>query len=80
MGRPPPDRRMTALFGSNRRISSLAMTDVGHEERFPPTSLSAGSGFRKETIAGTRSNGRDTPLAVTDAIAVHAVLIPLIRG
>ena len=56
------------------------MAGLGHEDAFPPTSLSAVCGFRKETIAGTRSNGRDTPLAVTDAIAVHAVLIPLIRG
>jgi hypothetical protein len=27
---------------------------MGHEERFPPTRLSAGYGFRKETIAGVR--------------------------
>jgi hypothetical protein len=32
---------------------------LGHEERFPPTRLSAGYGFRKETIAGMRRNGRD---------------------
>ena len=30
------------------------MTAVGHEERFPPTRLSAGCGFRKETIADLR--------------------------
>jgi hypothetical protein len=36
----------------------------GHEERFPPTRLSAGCGFRKETIAGMRRNGRDAPEAV----------------
>jgi hypothetical protein len=40
------------------------MTSVGHEERFPPTGLSAGYGFRKETIAGMRRNGRDAPLPV----------------
>jgi hypothetical protein len=34
----------------------------GHEERFPPTRLSAGCGFRKETIAGMRRNGRDAPI------------------
>jgi hypothetical protein len=39
------------------------MTAVGQEERFPPTTLSAGYGFRKETIAGVRRNGRDTPFA-----------------
>ena len=33
----------------------------GHEERFPRTKLSAGYGFRKETIAGMRRNGRDAP-------------------
>ena len=27
---------------------------MGHEERFPPTWLSAGCGFRKETIADLR--------------------------
>ena len=36
---------------------------MGHEERFPPTRLSAGYGFRKETIAGMRRNGRDAPIA-----------------
>jgi hypothetical protein len=33
---------------------------MGHEERFPPTRLSAGCAFRKETIAGMRRNGRDS--------------------
>jgi hypothetical protein len=31
---------------------------VGHEERFPPTKLSAGCGFRKETIAGMPQRAR----------------------
>ena len=35
------------------------MTAEGHEERFLPPRLSAGSGFRKETIAGMRHKGRD---------------------
>jgi hypothetical protein len=35
------------------------MAASGHEERFPLTRLSAGSGCRKETIAGMRSNGRE---------------------
>jgi hypothetical protein len=34
---------------------------MGHEERFPPTGLSAGYGFRKETIAGVHHNERDPP-------------------
>jgi hypothetical protein len=37
-------------------------SSLGHEERFPPTRLSAGCGFRKETIAGMRRNGRDAPI------------------
>ena len=39
------------------------MTPKGREERFPPTRLSAGYGFRKETIAGVRHKGRDMPAA-----------------
>jgi hypothetical protein len=35
---------------------------MGQEERFPPIRLSAGYGFRKETIAGVRHNGRDAPI------------------
>lgn len=35
---------------------------MGHEERFPLTTLNAGCGFRKETIAGMRRNGRDAPI------------------
>ena len=35
---------------------------MGHEERFPPTRLSAGCGFRKETLAGMRRKGRDAPI------------------
>jgi hypothetical protein len=38
------------------------LTVMGHEERFLPPRLSAGCGFRKETIARTRRNGRDAPL------------------
>jgi hypothetical protein len=40
------------------------MTAMRHEERFPPTRLSAGCGFRKEAIAEMRRNGRDAPTAV----------------
>jgi hypothetical protein len=39
------------------------MSLVGHEERFPQTRMSAGCGFRKETIVGMRRNGRDAPIA-----------------
>jgi hypothetical protein len=40
------------------------VTGTGHEERFPATRLSARCGFRKETIAETRCNGRDAPIPV----------------
>jgi hypothetical protein len=43
------------------------MTPVGHEERFPLTRLSVGCGFRKETIAGMRRNGRDAPIPAVRA-------------
>jgi hypothetical protein len=45
------------------------MTSMGHEERFPPTRLSVGCGFRKETIAGMRRNERDAPKPVIPATA-----------
>jgi hypothetical protein len=52
-------------IGPSRKRRSLArMSQLGHEERFPPTRLSAGCGFRKETIAGMRRNGRDAPIPV----------------
>jgi hypothetical protein len=41
--------------------SHCATSRLYHEERFPPTRLSACSRFRKETIAGMRRNGRDAP-------------------
>jgi hypothetical protein len=34
---------------------------MGHEEWFPPIRLRVGRGFKKETIAGMRRNGRDAP-------------------
>jgi hypothetical protein len=45
------------------RVDGEPMAGMGHEERFPPTRLSAGCGFIKETIAGMRRNGRDAPKA-----------------
>ena len=53
-----PGSLPTVRFGHGR-----VMAGQGHEERFPPTRLSAGRGFRKETIAGMRRNGRDAPKA-----------------
>jgi hypothetical protein len=37
---------------------------LGHEAWFPTPRLSAGYGFRKETIAGVRHNERDAPIPV----------------
>jgi len=47
------------------------MAAQGHEERFPPTRLSAGYGFRKETIAGMRRNGRDAPIPAVRGTAIE---------
>jgi hypothetical protein len=43
----------------HRRGDEGPESGLGHEERLPATRLSAGSGFRKETIGGMRRNGRD---------------------
>ena len=53
-------------FGTSLDSGASAGTHPvsGHEERFPPTRLSAGFGLRKETIAGMRRNGRDAPIPV----------------
>jgi hypothetical protein len=48
----------------SRSRGGLRTAGVGQEERFLPTRLSAGCGFRKETIAGMRRNGRDAPKPV----------------
>jgi hypothetical protein len=55
---------------------------MGHEERFPPTRLSAGCGFRKETIAGMRRNGRDAPKAAicTRGIELAGLTVAPIRS
>ena len=39
------------------------MAAKGHEELFPPLSLSDRSGLRKGTFAGTRGNDEDAPIA-----------------
>ena len=44
-----------------------------HEERFPATRLSAGYEFRKETLAGTRRNGRDAPLPAVRGTAMGGI-------
>ena len=49
------------------------MAGKGHEERFPLTRLDASCGFRKETIAGMRRNGRNAPIAVIDLMTSHGI-------
>src|SRR4029077_9041103 len=51
----------------------VARAAKGQEERFPPTRLSAGCGFRKETIAGMRRNGRDAPTADIRSARFHSL-------
>ena len=53
---------MTALHATGVGRLALGNDRNGYEERFLPTRLSAGGGFRKETIAGTRRNGREAPI------------------
>jgi hypothetical protein len=50
----------------------LAPTASGHEEPFAQTRMSAGCGFRKETIVGIRRNGRDAPKAAIGASQARA--------
>jgi hypothetical protein len=37
---------------------------MGHEERFPPTTLSNRSRLGKPTFAGTRGNEQDAPIVL----------------
>ena len=53
------DREGPQTTRLGRSACHRPMTAKGHEERFSPTRLSAGCGFREETIAGMRRNGRD---------------------
>jgi hypothetical protein len=47
------------------------MTHLGHEERSPPTRLSAACGFRKETFAGASGNDEDAPIPAVRRIAIE---------
>ena len=58
----PPSPYIPALPHLVIARFARARSGQGYEERFPPTGLSAGYGFRKETIAGMRRNGRDAPI------------------
>ena len=50
---------------------------MGHKERFPPPRLSAGYGFRKETTAGVRHDGRDAPILDLPALAPKREGLPV---
>jgi hypothetical protein len=64
MRNPALGNRQRQLSTPPRRSTGqAAMAGMGHEERFPQTRMSAGCGFRKETIVGMRRNGRDAPTA-----------------
>jgi hypothetical protein len=52
------ERQLPTQLSRSQRVPRTAGT--GHKDAFPPTRLSAGSGFRKETIAGR--NGRDASI------------------
>ena len=69
-GTPPPAKgRATNGSLFTRRAMLRRMTALGHEERFPPTKLSADYGFSKETFEGGRRNGRDAPIPDLPALA-----------
>jgi hypothetical protein len=50
-------------------VRTLLVSATGHKDQFPRPRLSAGYGFRKETIAGMRGNGRDAPIPDLPALA-----------
>src|SRR5260370_18652047 len=59
---PDHDLPVRRKVGCACRANATLFPNVpssGQEARFPPTRLRAGCGFRKETIAGMRRNGRD---------------------
>ena len=65
LGQATAAKRMTAPTPTRDSANAREERPLwGHEERFPPTRRSAGSGFRKETLAGTHRNGRDPPITV----------------
>jgi hypothetical protein len=44
---------------------------MGHEERFPPLRLKAGSGFSKKTFAGTPGSEEDAPFPAIGTGVCH---------
>jgi hypothetical protein len=50
--------RTSAAPRERQKFPDRCMTALGHEGRLASPKLSAGCGFRKETIAGKRRNGQ----------------------
>jgi hypothetical protein len=48
------------------------MTQMGHQDLFPPLKLSAGYEFRKETIDGVHHKGPDAPIVAIQQRAIDA--------
>jgi hypothetical protein len=56
------------------------MAAKGHEELFPPLSLSDRSGLRKGTFAGTRGNDEDAPIPVVRPEPMEPTIAVIRRG
>jgi hypothetical protein len=51
-------------------VRTSAMSGLGHEDAFPPMTLSNRSRLGKPTFVGTRGNEQDAPEAVVRRIEV----------
>jgi hypothetical protein len=70
---PGPGSRRTGLGHDDPTPLPVPRSDMGQEERFPQTTMSAGCGFRKETIVGMRRNGRDAPIPAVRGTKVEPI-------
>jgi hypothetical protein len=55
------------------------MTQMGHEEQYPPPRLSARSASSKETFTGRQRNGEDAPKAAIGLTSIELVKPTLLR-
>src|SRR6516162_3461159 len=73
-----PTAALRLIRGSTRyrrrTRSGRRMTQMGHEDQFPPPSLRDRCGFREGTFGGTRANERDAPKA---AVADNPVTVEM---
>jgi hypothetical protein len=49
---------------------------LGHEDQFLPLRLSARSVIRKQTVAATRGNGQDAPIAAVPGAGMERAVRP----